>query len=76
MAKEAERQILEAKGALQQTRELWWEPEVLRIEGDVRLAQGDRNGAEAGYRAALDIAKRQGAVSWERRANASLEALS
>jgi tetratricopeptide (TPR) repeat protein len=65
----------QAKEALAQTKELWWEPEVLRVQGDVCLAEGNRDGAAAGYRKAIEVAKRQGASAWERRAQASLAAL-
>ncbi|MEJ2340498.1 MAG: adenylate/guanylate cyclase domain-containing protein, partial [Gemmatimonadales bacterium] len=64
-----------AKEALAQTKELWWEPEVLRVHGDVCLAEGNRDGAAAGYQKAIEVAKRQGASAWERRAQASLAAL-
>ena len=65
----------QAKEALTETKELWWEPEVLRVAGDVCLAEGDRAGAEAGYRKAIEVAQRQGAQTWERRAEASLAAM-
>jgi class 3 adenylate cyclase len=71
-AREVSRQ---ARQAVSQTGELWWEPEALRVEGDVRLAEGDRAGAEARYRKAIEVAQAHGSVAWERRTAASLTAL-
>ena len=66
----------EAAEALSRTREVWWQAEMLRTEGDVCLAEGDRDGAEALYRKAIEVARAQGARAWERRAEASLAELS
>ena len=71
-ARDFSRQAMEA---LAQTKELWWEPEVLRVQGDVCLAEGNREGAAAAYQKAIEVAKRHGASAWERRAQASLAAL-
>jgi len=65
----------EAAAALATTRELWWEPEVLRAEGDVCLAEGMPDAAVLAYKKAIDVAQQHGAGAWELRAKASLEAL-
>jgi predicted ATPase/DNA-binding winged helix-turn-helix (wHTH) protein len=58
--------------------EVWCMPELLRIKGDVlclaRAAEATR-AAEDQYRQALDLARRQGALSWELRAAISLAEL-
>jgi len=52
----------------------WWLPEAVRIEGEVRLRlnQPQTAQAEADFRRSLDLARNQGALSWELRAAASL----
>jgi class 3 adenylate cyclase/tetratricopeptide (TPR) repeat protein len=73
---EEARQICgEAADVLSTTRELWWQAEALRTEGDVCVAEGNRDGAERLYRKAIEIARAQGASTWERRAEASLAEL-
>jgi class 3 adenylate cyclase/tetratricopeptide (TPR) repeat protein len=73
---EAARELCrEAEEALSTTRELWWQAEALRTEGDVCLAEGNRDAAEAAYRKAIEVARAQGAGTWEQRAEASLAAL-
>ena len=64
-----------AAEAVSTTGELWWQPEVLRVEGDVCLAEANRDGAEAAYRKAIEVAQQHGAGTWERRAKASLAEL-
>ncbi|WP_246752895.1 winged helix-turn-helix domain-containing protein [Sinorhizobium sp. BG8] len=59
------------------TGEMWCMPELLRIKADLSLKQdGSRRAkiAEALYEQALDLAHRQGALSWELRAATSLAA--
>ena len=52
----------------------WWLPEAVRIEGEVRLRldQPQTAQAEADFRRSLELARNQGALSWELRAAASL----
>ncbi|MGB9990894.1 ATP-binding protein [Massilia sp. SM-13] len=56
----------------------WCAPEVLRLQGDAALADGQTGAARrAGhlYRQALDLARSQGALAWELRCATSLSAL-
>ena len=56
----------------------WLAPELLRIKGELILAQGTTGtmeAVEAVFRQALDGAREQGALSWELRAAASLARL-
>jgi tetratricopeptide (TPR) repeat protein len=48
--------------------ERYWEPELHRLRAELRLAQGDEAAAEASLNAAVDVAHRQEAKSWELRA--------
>jgi predicted ATPase len=60
------------------TRERWIIAEVLRIKGGLLLRQGGEGAtaeAERHFREALDIARQQGALSWELRAANSLAQL-
>ena len=56
---------------------LVWEPELLRLEGELRLATSpaDRKGALECFHHAIAIARRQQARSWELRAASSLARL-
>ena len=69
---------LEAIGeALRQARatgELVWEPELLRLEGEMRLGlrPADAAGARDCFHRAIEIARTEGARSWELRATLSL----
>jgi predicted ATPase/DNA-binding winged helix-turn-helix (wHTH) protein len=61
-----------ADEALQRTERndaFWWMPEALRIKGDVMLLshKADPTVAEDHFRRSLDMAHRQGALSWELR---------
>jgi class 3 adenylate cyclase/predicted ATPase len=51
-----------------------WEPEVYRLKGECLLAlpDGNEEEAEACFRQAIDLARSQGARSWELRATMSL----
>jgi tetratricopeptide (TPR) repeat protein len=51
------------------------EVEFLRLQGVLALAAGDQTGAEASYRKAIDVARRQQARSWELRATINLAEL-
>jgi predicted ATPase/DNA-binding winged helix-turn-helix (wHTH) protein len=56
--------------------EHWCMPEVLRIRGEIaRSPPGDGPAAEALFTRALDLARRQKALSWENRAATSLAQL-
>jgi predicted ATPase len=52
----------------------WWMPEALRIKGEVLMLsdKADGTAAEEHFRRSLDLAHRQGALSWELRAATSL----
>jgi len=56
--------------------ECWFAPELYRHKGQLKLRQGDSEAAEALYRQALAIAKKQEAKLWELRAAVSLARLS
>ena len=55
----------------------WWMPEALRIKGNVLLLSDREDGvpAENLFRRSLDLAHKQGALSWELRTAASLARL-
>jgi len=53
----------------------WNVPEIRRIKGELFLRRGDPAAAEAQFMSALDLAHRQGALSWELRAASSLARL-
>jgi predicted ATPase len=51
-----------------------WEPELVRLEGELRLAASPADVADArgSFRQAMEIARQQSARSWELRAAVSL----
>jgi len=49
----------------------WEMPELLRVRGELRARNGDRSGAEQDFDAAMDLAERQSALSWNLRVAAS-----
>jgi predicted ATPase len=55
----------------------WWMPEVLRIKGEVLLLSDNSHttAAEDHFHRSLDLAHRQGALSWELRTAMSLARL-
>jgi tetratricopeptide (TPR) repeat protein len=55
--------------------ELVWRPENLRRRGELRLAQGQTELAEADFREAIALAQQMGAKAWELRATISLARL-
>ena len=62
----------------EQTQERWYEPELMRVRGELLLledAAGSRAKAEQQFQAALALAGRQGARSWQLRAAISLARL-
>jgi predicted ATPase len=70
--------VEEALSRTERTEERWVIAELLRIKGELILLQGTPGAAaaaEAHFRQALDWARRQGALSWELRAVASLARL-
>jgi predicted ATPase len=68
----------EAEAAVEQTHERYWEAEIHRLRGQLLLAAWEpgasaaARSAEACYRRALDVARRQGARSLELRTAVSL----
>jgi DNA-binding SARP family transcriptional activator/predicted ATPase len=76
-AREGLRVITEALERARASGELLWEPELLRLEGELRVAASpeDHAGAAACFRQAVEIARRQEARAWELRAALSLARL-
>lgn len=67
--------IEEAHARSERNNERWYSPEILRIKGDLMAIAGTPEGtidAEAAYRSSLDLARAQGALSWELRSSISL----
>jgi predicted ATPase len=79
----ASERLAEARAQVEKSGECWWEAELHRLEGEVLLAAADDGGrdrdrgdrAEACFRSALEIARRQQARSLELRAALSLSRL-
>jgi predicted ATPase len=69
--------LSEAQQAINETKECWWQAEILRCTGEFQLrhAAPDVQQAEASFRQALKIARRQQAKSLELRAAVSLARL-
>jgi DNA-binding SARP family transcriptional activator/predicted ATPase len=72
-------ELTEASGRLDEALELattsgecCWEAELHRLKGDLMLTRGDEIQAEVCFERAIDVARRQGARSWELRAATSL----
>jgi predicted ATPase len=62
----------------ERTEERWLVAELLRVKGELlllRVGPGAAAAAEAHFRQALDLARQQGALSWELRAATSLARL-
>jgi hypothetical protein len=53
----------------------YYRPETLRIRGELRLKQGNRQLAEADFRDSIAMARRMGAKAWELRSTMSLARL-
>jgi predicted ATPase len=71
-------EIEEAVARAEQAEERWLMAELLRVKGELLLLQGGSSAAatpEDHFRQALDLARRQGALSWELRAAMSLARL-
>jgi class 3 adenylate cyclase/ABC-type transport system involved in cytochrome c biogenesis ATPase subunit len=76
-AQEALKLLGEAQAVAKAGDEHWVSAEIHRLIGEAILAgKGDAADAEREYRAALALARRQGARLWEARAQTSLERLS
>jgi predicted ATPase len=69
-AAEARSAVREAAAISSENREIFWQAEIDRIEGDLRLMDDPRDeaGAEEAYRAALEVARAQAARALELRA--------
>jgi class 3 adenylate cyclase/predicted ATPase len=69
--------VREALAETEETGARFYEAELNRLQGELVLAakEPDERGAEASFRKALDIARRQQATSWELRAATSLARL-
>ncbi len=70
--------IEEALGGSRRDSEYWCEPELLRIQGELRLLKGGTGAARAAqelFSAGLACAHRQGALSWELRCATNLSRL-
>ena len=69
--------LVDALAEVSRNRERWWEAELYRLKGELLLAlpAEDRVAAEACFRQAIDIARRQSARSLELRAAMSLSRL-
>jgi predicted ATPase len=65
----------EAQRWAEKTGDRWALAEAHRLRGDVLLGMGDPTAAEAGYREAIAVAKKQSAKLWELRAATSLARL-
>ena len=73
---EGRRVIGEALDRVNTTGERLWEAELLRLEGELRLAASrDVAGALDCFRRAIEVARQQEARSWELRAASSLARL-
>jgi len=66
--------VAEALDVAQRNSELWYEAEIHRLKGELlrQSGEGGIGEAEACFRQALEVARRQGARSWELRAAMSL----
>ena len=67
--------IDEALAFVEETGERFWEAEIHRLKGELLLLAGEGARVEACFQTALDVARRQGALSLELRAATSLARL-
>jgi predicted ATPase len=74
---EAWRCTTEARAAVQETEERWWEAEVNRIAGEIAPMSPERDAekAETCFERALAVARQQQAKSWELRVSMSIARL-
>jgi len=61
--------------ALEASQERYWQPEILRLRGELRLKQGQSEFAKADLSEALTLARSMNAKSWELRSTMSLARL-
>jgi class 3 adenylate cyclase/predicted ATPase len=64
--------LAEALDAVDAYQERWFEAEIHRLRGELLLETEDHASAEACFRTAIDIARRQNAKLWELRSSVSL----
>jgi tetratricopeptide (TPR) repeat protein len=64
----AARSIAEMEAVMAATDQRWDEADLRCVDAELALAHDDAETAEARYRAAIDLARAQTALSWERRA--------
>ena len=74
-AKEGLAAIEEALAFVEETGERFWKAEIHRLKGELLLLAGEGARVEACFQTALDVARRQGALSLELRAATSLARL-
>lgn len=67
--------LTEAREVVEATEQRFLEADLLRLSGELVLARGSRADAESLFTQSLSVSRRQGAVSLERRAAASLARL-
>jgi adenylate cyclase len=68
-------QVAEALALTERSDERWWEGDIYRVRGELLLECGGSSEAEACFRHAVEIARRQSAKSLELRATTSLARL-
>ena len=73
--KEGLKELEDAARESEATEERWAESNLHRVRGELLMATGDPAGAEASFRQAIEIARRQSAKLWELRAATSLACL-
>jgi len=74
-AREARVVIEEALAWIRTTGEAYWEAELYRLRGTLACSEGGAEAAEADFRQAIDVARRQQALLWELRATTGLARL-
>lgn len=67
--------IRDAFDVVARTNECWTQPELHRLEGKIDVVQSKHAEAEANFLKAIEVARQQGAKSWELRATMSLARL-
>jgi predicted ATPase len=67
--------LAEAMGRMERTGGRWFEAELHRLEGELKLASGDSEGAASCFRRAMAFGRERGARMWELRAAVSLARL-
>ena len=70
--KDGLKEIEDAAHQIEVTEERWAEANMHRIRGELLMAVGDVTGAEASFRQAITVARRQSARLWELRATTCL----